>query len=147
MFYGLKCFLVWNRMKARRLTPNKDLEESPTCQKTKYCTVQKKKYSAISIFFKFLNFYVTYARDCIIFSCILLISNSMVSRAVWKNIHSWVFQRQSAYFFQNCTRNHTLLPTQTLLQRSTLRKLGKIKMEILCLVTLNFRLKFHCKST
>jgi hypothetical protein len=30
---------------------------------------------------------------CIIFSCILLISNTMISRAIWKNIHSWVFQR------------------------------------------------------
>jgi hypothetical protein len=31
--------------------------------------------------------------DCIFFSCILLINNGMVSRAIWKNIHSWVFQR------------------------------------------------------
>ena len=30
---------------------------------------------------------------CIILSCILLISNSMVYRAIWKNTHSWVFQR------------------------------------------------------
>ena len=29
--------------------------------------------------------------DCIIFSCIFLISNSMVSHAIWKNIYSWVF--------------------------------------------------------
>ena len=54
------------------------------------------------------------------------ISNSMVSRAIWKNIHSWVFQRLQialvlwtrailivfekltrALFFPNCTRNHT----------------------------------------
>ena len=27
------------------------------------------------------------------FSCILLLSNSTVSRGIWKNIHSWVFQR------------------------------------------------------
>ena len=30
---------------------------------------------------------------CIILSCILFISNSMVSRAIWKNTHSWVFQK------------------------------------------------------
>jgi hypothetical protein len=40
---------------------------------------------------------VTYACDCMIFSCILLISNSMVSCAIWKtytlNVHSWVSQR------------------------------------------------------
>ena len=30
---------------------------------------------------------------CIILSCILLISNSMVSRAIWKNKHLCVFQR------------------------------------------------------
>jgi hypothetical protein len=56
---------------------------------------------------------------CISFSCILLISNSMISRAIWKNIHSWVFQRLqialalqthaiSIVFeklFSNCTRN------------------------------------------
>jgi hypothetical protein len=30
----------------------------------------------------------THACDCIIFSCILLTSNSMVSRAIWRNIHS-----------------------------------------------------------
>ena len=28
-----------------------------------------------------------------IFSCILITGNSMVSRAIWKNIHSRVFQR------------------------------------------------------
>ena len=32
-------------------------------------------------------------RFLIIFSYILLISNSRFSRAIWKNIHSWVFQR------------------------------------------------------
>ena len=51
---------------------------------------QKMKYNAKKIQLKFLNFLffklkflnVTYACDCIIFSCILLISNSMVSRAI-----------------------------------------------------------------
>ena len=33
---------------------------------------------------------------CIILSCILFISNSMVSRAIWKNTHSWVFQLKTS---------------------------------------------------
>ena len=34
----------------------------------------------------------THGHDCIFFWSILLISNSMVSRGIWKNIHSWVFK-------------------------------------------------------
>ena len=62
----------------------------------------------------------------------LVLSNSLVSRAIWKNRHSWVFQRfqmalvlwtrvilivfqklTRAYFFPNCTRNHTMTYTNT----------------------------------
>ena len=34
----------------------------------------------------------TYGHDCIFFPSILLISNSTVSRGIWKNIHSWLFR-------------------------------------------------------
>jgi hypothetical protein len=44
--------------------------------------------------FKLTISHVTHARTWLHnFSCTLLISNSMVSCGIWKNTHSWVFQR------------------------------------------------------
>ena len=73
---------------------------------------------------------------CIILSYLLLISNSKVSRAIWKNMHSSVFQRPqialvlwtrailivSCYFeithlcvfFPNRTRNHAITDTNNI---------------------------------
>ena len=63
------------------------------------------------------------------FPCILLFGNSMISRATWKNTHSWIFQRpqvtliirtrtilivwktHSRVFFPNCTQNHAITYT------------------------------------
>jgi hypothetical protein len=83
---------------------NKFLNSDWLRARVQFCrnTVQKMKYSAnfliflVFLIFYFSNFIISkcaYARTCIIFSCILLISNSMVSRAIWKDIHSWVSQR------------------------------------------------------
>jgi hypothetical protein len=71
------------------------------CKKEIRCKFLNLKFFLIFLIFYFSNFLIfliskcdlLYARDCIIFSCILLICDSMVSRAIWKNIHSWLFQR------------------------------------------------------
>ena len=96
------------------------------CQKMKYNAKKIQLKFLNFLFFKFLNFLLrikiskcdlrTWLHN---FSCILLISNSMVSRAIWKNTLVLrtravliVFEKLTHVhgFLPNCTRNHTIIP-------------------------------------
>jgi hypothetical protein len=87
---------------------------------------KKKKYSPnflIFLFFYFSNFLIFLLSKCDLRTRLhnFFMYIIMVSRTIWKNIHSWVFQTlvlrthsilivfeklTRAFFFPNCTRNH-----------------------------------------
>ena len=80
--YKIQPFLAENHTKK----PN-------ICQVTKWLVFLVHFLLKLFIF-KLTISYVTHARTWLHnFSCTLLISNSMVSCGIWKNTHSWVFQR------------------------------------------------------
>ena len=137
----MKKFLNSDWLRAVQFFRNTDLPKNE---------IQCKKRNNTKNKIKNINyFHVTYACDCMIFSCILLISNSMVSCAIWKtytlndNVHSWVSQRLQialvlrlrtraiSIVFEKLTRAYFFqIAHETILLPIQITKITKLPIEI-----------------
>jgi hypothetical protein len=97
--------------KKKRNTVQKMKYSAKSENNTKNQTLRVTKFSNKIIYIKMIYFACdlrTRVCDCIIFSCILLISNSTVYRPSYSCNFDRLQKTHSCMFFPNCTRNHTI---------------------------------------